>query len=239
MADIPKIRRRTFLGSLIGSSSVLLLAACAGPAPSASAPASGTQAGGTLNILMASEPVTMDPQFAPGTAEDVISVNIMEGLFTTGENLAVVPKLAESYSQIDENTWEFKLRQGIKFHNGEPFDSTAVKATYDRSQDQSLKIRNTWAADVNIDHIDAVDPLTVRFYTKTPTPHMLARIANDHYMYPPQFLKDTDPKDLARKAIGTGPYMFKDWTSGDRITLEANPNYWGAQKPSIKARSRT
>jgi peptide/nickel transport system substrate-binding protein len=204
-------------------------------APAAAAPAvKGAEASGSLTIGMANEPSTLDPMFAPGTTEYNPLVNVMDGLFTTGENLAVVPRLAESYKQLDDVTWEFKLRQGITFHNGEPFNAEAVKVTYDRSVDPNLKARNTWAADVNVDRIDVADPYTVRFHTKTATPHMLARLANDHFIYPPKYLTENDPRAVSRKPIGTGAYVFKEWASGDRIVLEANPDYWDTPQPTIK-----
>src|SRR6266540_1236899 len=250
--------RRRFLRAGLGGGGALLLAACApspppspaapppaptsGPSPTAApavattAPAAKTAApSGMLSIGVPNEPSTMDPMFALGTLEYNVLVNVMDGLFTTGENLAVVPRLAESYRQIDDANWEFKLRPGIKFHNGEPFNAEAVKVTYDRSMDHNLKIRNTWASDVNVDRIDIVDAYTVRFHTTSPTPHMLARLANDHFIFPPKYLTDTDPKALARKPIGTGAHVFKEWTSGEKITLEANPDYWGSPRPSIQS----
>jgi ABC-type transport system substrate-binding protein len=101
------------------------------------------------------------------------------------------------------------------------------------SKDTNLKIRSTWANDVNVDQIDVVDPYTVRFHTNTPTPHMLARLANDRFIYPPKYLAETDARALARRPIGTGPFVFKEWTTGDKITVEANPDYWDSPKPSL------
>jgi peptide/nickel transport system substrate-binding protein len=142
---------------------------------------------------------------------------------------------AESWSVSDDGkVFTFKLKPGVKFHNGEPFNAQAVKVTYDRSSDEAQKIRNTWAKDVNVDRVDVVDEYTVRFHTTTPTPHMLARLANDHFIFPPKYLTETDAKALARKPIGTGAYVFKEWATGEKIALEANPEFWGQQKPSIK-----
>ncbi|MCC6177315.1 MAG: ABC transporter substrate-binding protein [Chloroflexi bacterium] len=212
-------------------------AAAGGPAAGAatSAPAARpVAASGQITIGIPNEPATLDPMFGVGTMEYNVLVNVMDGLFTTGEHLAVVPRLAESYRQIDDMNWEFKLRQGVTFHNGEPFNADAVKATYDRSMDKAQKPRNTWAADVNVDRVDVVDPYTVRFHTTTATPHMLARLANDHFIFPPKYLAESDARAIARKPIGTGAYVFKEWASGDKIVLEANPNYWDTDKPAIK-----
>jgi peptide/nickel transport system substrate-binding protein len=209
-------------------------AAPAAPTSAPAAPKAPAAATGTLTLGVTNEPGTLDGMFANGQAEYVVIINVMEGLFTTAENLQVVPVLAESHRQVDDKTWEFKLRQGVTFHNGEPFDAQSVKVTYERSLNPDLKVRNTWAGDVNIERVEIVDPYTVRFHTKAPTPQMLARLANDHFMFPPKYVMENDPSVVARKPIGTGPYIFKEWNTGDRVTLESNPEYWGSPKPSIK-----
>jgi ABC-type transport system substrate-binding protein len=219
-------------------------AAANAPAPTTAASAPTTAAAaptarraslsGTLNVGVSIEPGTLDPQFANGVTEYVVTSNVMEGLVGFGQDLSIVPVLAETYRQVDENLWEFKLRQGVKFHNGEALNAEAVKVTFERSNDPNLKIRNTWFKNLNLDEIQILDDLTLRFHTDTPTPHMLARMAKDYPIYPPKYLTQTDPKGVARKAVGTGPYIFKEWASGDRIVLEANPDYWGNPKPSVK-----
>jgi peptide/nickel transport system substrate-binding protein len=188
----------------------------------------------TLNIGLPEEPNTMDPQYADGVLEYTVLVNIMDGLFTTGPNVEVVPVLAESWEQLDDLTWEFRLRQGVTFHNGEPFTAESVKASYERSVDPEVNVRRPWAGDVNITEIEIVDDHTVRFHTSAPTPHMLARLANDHFMYPPKYLAESDPTTIARHPIGTGPYVFQEWSQGEQITMTANPDYWGDPKPSIE-----
>jgi peptide/nickel transport system substrate-binding protein len=188
----------------------------------------------TLNIGLPEEPNTMDPQYADGVLEYTVLVNIMDGLFTTGPNVEVVPVLVESWEQLDDLTWEFRLRPNVTFHNGEPFTAESVKASYERSVDPEVNVRRPWAGDVNITEIEIVDDHTVRFHTSAPTPHMLARLANDHFMYPPKYLAESDPTTIARHPIGTGPYVFQEWSQGEQITMTANPDYWGDPKPSIE-----
>jgi peptide/nickel transport system substrate-binding protein len=256
--------RRAFLGSLLAPAALALLAACGPGAPqaqtgaaqptpaptpvpakpgavppvnpvpttaAASKPAGPT---GTLNVVVATEPATLDPQFGNGLNEFMLTINMMDGLVRFGSDLKIEPLLAETYRQVDDTTWEFKLRPNIKFHNGEALTSEAVKASFERSNDDSLKIRNPWWSEINLSEIEIVDPLNFRFHTSTPTPQMLSRLAKDYPIFPPKYLADTDPKAVARKAVGTGPYVFKEWQSGDHITMEANPDYWGTPKPSVK-----
>jgi peptide/nickel transport system substrate-binding protein len=192
------------------------------------------QAAGTLTIGMPEEPITMDPMFADGVNEYNVLINIMDGLFTTGENIEVVPRLAKSWKQVDDLTWEFVLQPDIVFHNGEPLNADAVKVTYERSLDPDLAVRNTWGEDINLESVEVVDDLTVRFHTSEFTPHMLARLANDHFIFPPKYLSENDPSTVARAPIGTGAYVFQTWETGESLTLTANPDYWGDPKPSIE-----
>lgn len=192
------------------------------------------QATGAIAIALPEEPNTMDPQYADGVLEYTVLVNVMDGLFTTGPGTEVVPVLVESWEQPDDLTWDFRLRQGVQFHNGEPLTAEAVKVSYDRSVNPDLNARRTWAADVNITEVEVVDDHTVRFHTSDPTPHMLARLANDHFIYPPKYIAENDPSVVARHPIGTGAYVFQEWVPGERITLTANPDYWGDPKPSIE-----
>ncbi len=192
------------------------------------------QAGGTLNIGMPEEPITLDPQFADGVNEYNVLINIMDGLFTTGEDIQVVPRLAESWEQIDDLTWEFRLRPGVVFQNGEPLTANDVKVTYERSLDPELATRNTWGEDINLESVEVVDDLTVRFITTELTPHMLARLANDHFIMPAAYLLENDPTTVARNPIGTGAYAFKEWVAGEQITITAFPDYWDEPTPTIE-----
>jgi peptide/nickel transport system substrate-binding protein len=192
------------------------------------------QASGTLTIGLGIEPITMDPQFADGEYEYHFGVNVMDGLFTTGPNIEVVPRLAETWEQLDELTWEFRLLPDIMFQNGEPLTSEAVKVTYERAMDPDLAIRNTWGEDINLESVEVVDDLTFRFHTTEFTPHMLARLANDHFIYPPNYVRENDPTTVARHPIGTGPYVFQEWVAGERAVLTANPDFWGEPKPLIE-----
>ncbi len=192
------------------------------------------QAAGTMTIALGVEPITMDPVFADGVIEYHFGVNIMDGLFTTGPNIEVAPRLAESWEQLDELTWEFTLLPDIFFQNGEPLTSEAVKATYDRTMDPDLAARNTWGEDINLESVEIVDDLTFRFHTSEFTPHMLARLANDHFIFPPQYLADHDATYIARNPVGTGAYLFQEWTAGEQAVLVANPDFWGEPKPNIE-----
>ena len=228
-----RLSRRTALkGAVAGGLSGALAVPILGAHPLARQ--ARAQDANTLAIAMPEEPITMDPQFADGVNEYNVLINIMDGLFTTGENVEVVPRLVESWEQLDDLTWEFRLRPNVTFHNGEPLTGEDVKVTYERSLDPELATRNTWGEDINLESVEVVDDLTVRFHTTELTPHILARLANDHFISPANYLLENDPSTVARHPIGTGAYVFQEWVTGERISMTANPNYWDEPKPSIE-----
>jgi peptide/nickel transport system substrate-binding protein len=232
--DARGVSRRSALKGVLAGGIAAGFGSVLGPVAGPGHLSAMAQAAGTLTIGRATEPITLDPQFADGVNEYTVLVNIMDGLFTTGENIKVVPRLVESWEQLDELTWEFRLLPDILFQNGEPLTAEAVKVSYERSMDSELAVLNTWGGDVNLESVEIVDDLTFRFHTSEPTPQMLARLANDHFIFPPKYVTENDPTTVARHPIGTGAYAFQEWVPGERITLTAFPDYWGDPKPSIE-----
>lgn len=138
------------------------------------------------------------------------------------------PMLAESWRIVNETTWEFKLRKGVRFHNGEPFTAHAVKATIDYALDPANKSHFAAAAYWGlVKEVQIVDDHTVRFLTKQPWPNLIdsASLTNALIM-PAKALKDLGPQKLAEKPIGTGPFKFVEWKRDERLVLERNPDYW-------------
>src|SRR5215468_7875126 len=138
------------------------------------------------------------------------------------------PMLAESWKVINDTTWEFKLRKGVKFHNGEPFTAASVKATIDYALDPASKSHFATAAYWGlVKEVQVVDDYTVRFITKQPWPNLVdsASLTNSLIM-PAKALKELGPAKLAEKPIGTGPFKFVEWRRDERLVLERNPDYW-------------
>ncbi len=138
------------------------------------------------------------------------------------------PMLAESWRIVNDTTWEFKLRKGVRFHNGEPFTAHAVKATIDYALDPANKSHFAAAAYWGlVKEVQVVDDHTVRFLTKQPWPNLIdsASLTNALIM-PAKALKDLGPQKLAEKPIGTGPFKFVEWKRDERLVLERNPDYW-------------
>ncbi|RMF93939.1 MAG: hypothetical protein D6736_00925 [Nitrospinota bacterium] len=141
------------------------------------------------------------------------------------------PFLAESWKIINDTTWEFKLKKGVKFHNGDPFTAESVKFSIERviKPEQKSPQRTNWTW---VDHIEVVDDHTVRFHSKAPYPLVLERLTQG-YLYSPRYVKEKGDAYIAEHPMGTGPYKFVSWTKGERIVLKANEDYWG-KVPAIK-----
>jgi peptide/nickel transport system substrate-binding protein len=138
------------------------------------------------------------------------------------------PMLAESWKIVNDTTWEFKLRKGVKFHNGEPFTAQSVKATIDYALDPATKSHFTGAAYWGlVKEVQIVDDFTVRFVTKQPWPNLVDSAASTNSLImPAKALKALGPQKLAEKPIGTGPFRFVEWKRDERLVLDRNPDYW-------------
>src|SRR6266850_6294857 len=139
-----------------------------------------------------------------------------------------VPMLATSYKIVNDTTWEFTLRKGVKFHNGEPFTAQSVKATLDYALDPASKSHYATASYWGpLKEVQVVDDFTVRFLTKQPWPNLIDHASLTNLLIlPARALKDLGPQKLAEKPIGTGPFKFVEWKRDERLVLERNPDYW-------------
>ena len=143
-----------------------------------------------------------------------------------------VPALAQSWTVIGEDIWEFKLRPGVTFHDGSPFTADDVAFTLARAPHVPNSPSSYAIYTKLIARVEVVDNLTIRIHTKGPAPTLLAdlegvvivskRVAEG---------KASSDFNSGAAAIGTGPYRFVEWIPGNRITLARNPNYWGGAEP--------
>src|SRR5262247_3173761 len=131
--------------------SLTLIALLAAPALVSAAPT------GTVVVAQGVDPTTLDPQNHQETPAANLAVNLFDTLLERDQDLKIVPGLAESCRNVSATVWECKLRRGVKFHNGEPFDAEAVKLTVERMVDPKLKLRGAtpWTP---LSHAEAVDP---------------------------------------------------------------------------------
>jgi peptide/nickel transport system substrate-binding protein len=145
----------------------------------------------------------------------------------------ILPHVAESWKVINPTTWEFKLRPGIRFHNGHTLTAESVRYTLmDRilkPEEKSPQAGNyKWIKDVQ-----AVNDHTLRIITNDPYPLVLERM-NVVYIYDPAYTKQAGNDVVAEKPMGSGPYKFVEWQKGSKVVLTANPDYWQKGVPKIK-----
>ncbi|OTA41604.1 MAG: hypothetical protein A6D92_05240 [Symbiobacterium thermophilum] len=190
--------------------------------------------------------VSLDPIQVTDGESLKVTHQIYEGLLDYAPgSTEVVPVLATEWEvSPDGLEWTFKLRQGVKFHDGTDFNAEAVKINFDRWRNTSDPLHvggefpyygymfGGFDEDSNIKDVIVVDDYTVKFVLR----RIQASFLQDIAMVPfaiasPKALKE-NPEGLNDHPVGTGPFRFVSWTKGERIVLEANPDYWGG-RPAI------
>jgi len=185
---------------------------------------------GKLVNALSTDISTLDTQNHNIRVNYIVGWHLYDNLvYRDQKTMKIGPHLAESWKIIDDLTWEFRLRKGIKFDNGEPFNADCVKYTIERGLDPKCPQRPTvsWIKEVKV-----VDDYTVRFLTHKPYPVALERLTN-FQMLPAKWTKEKGAEYVATHANGTGPYRLKEWKRGVHIILEAKENYWKGA-PAIK-----
>jgi peptide/nickel transport system substrate-binding protein len=206
-----------------------MVAVCLGAAlvlAAGSVVATQAQPAGTLVVAQGTDIATGDPAKSTELATIAVLANIYDTLVHRDANLNLKPGLALSWRAADPTTWEFKLRNGVKFHDGEPFTAEAVKFSFERMLDPATH----WPGAGSLRLIKAVTVVndgTVRFTTSQPWPDMPRFLGYYGMIVPPGYLKQNGDDALIRHPVGTGPYRFVRWAKDDRVELEANTDYWG------------
>lgn len=191
---------------------------------------------GRIVVGTSADPETLDPQMSASLPTWNIARNVFETLmFRDMKTFGYGPGLAESYRLVNDTTWQFKLRRGVKFHNGEDFNADAVKFSVDRvvNPDQKSPSRGL---NLLIDRVEVVDAYTVNIVTKKPMPMLLERFTTPGFtgtipMIPPKYVREKGDQYFAANPVGTGPFRVTKWAKGEYVELEANKGYWrGAPK---------
>ncbi|MCB0112588.1 MAG: ABC transporter substrate-binding protein, partial [Caldilineaceae bacterium] len=229
--------RRTILLALL-LAALLALAACATPAaepadtgavgeaPAEAAPSEPVN-GGTLTVALDGEIDTIDPHVSVTIVGFQVYTQIFEGLVIVNPTLdGVEPLLAESWEQTDDVTYVFTLRQGVTFHDGSDFNAEDVVYSYDRVMDEDFG--SPRRADLlPIESVTAVDDYTVEFKLKQPFAPFLTKLEVL------RIVPADAENDPATNPVGTGPFKFVEWITGQRIELAKNENYWQEGRPYL------
>ena len=215
----------------------LLLAACAGPG---SAPATGGEAGaaapaaqgpsGALTIGLTTDIATVEVPYAPERQSTNAAQTMYDTLVFPEADGTYSPMLAESWDvSEDGTTYRFKLRQGVKFHNGELFNADAVVYSWQVYSQPEVTYASNWTI---ADKVEKLDEYTVEISTTEPNALLLSYLAS-WSIIPPKYHAEVGKEKFAQEPAGTGPFMFKEWVKGDHLTVVANPNYWRAGYPKV------
>jgi peptide/nickel transport system substrate-binding protein len=199
------------------------------------APAPAQSRGKEIVVGLGAEPRTM----LAVTIVDWTTNNMIEHMYDRlvdrdPKTYKPSPMLATGWKVLNDTTWEFTLRQGVKFHNGEPFNAESVKATMEYMKDPANKTHYAprWAL---VKEVQVVNDYTVRFVTEKPWPGLIDRIAGSDFLpMPPKALKEQGVQALAAKPIGTGAFRFVQWVRDEKLVVERNPDYW--QTPAEASR---
>jgi glutathione transport system substrate-binding protein len=215
-----QIPRRIFIGSS------LALAAATAARPSYAAGSSDLTVGVPTNLT------GLDPADVNDTLSQSACRLMMQGLYGFDKDMNLIPVLAESYTASeDAKEFTFKLRTGISFHDGAPFDAAAVKANFDRVTNPANHLKRTSLYEM-IDHTDVVDPTTVRFVLKNPFGAFVPTIAHPAGMQISPKAIEQYGKDISRNPVGTGPFKFVNW-SADTLKVTKNDKYWKPNLPQL------
>src|SRR5258707_8422057 len=200
-------------------------------------PAIAQKQGGSITVGLELDIPGFDPLKVGvfDTAAGTAAAAIFDTLTSLDDKGKVQPKLALSWEPSEDfKTWTFKLRPGVKFHDGTPFNAEAVKANFDRQKDPANKCRCAFYI-AYIRDVQAPDELTVIYNLNEPQvnqPALMTIQSSNNTVQSPTAWK-TKGEDYNRNPVGTGPYILKSWTAGDRIVLEKNPDYWNKGHPYL------
>jgi peptide/nickel transport system substrate-binding protein len=201
--------------------------ATAVPQPTAVPPAAVKD---TLTVAINGQPAKLQPQQPVGRLNEIVNALIFDALTTRDAEGKLVPALAESWKRIDDTTWEFTLREGAKFHNGDPVTSDDVKFTYEQLV-LIPEVKSPHATFLQtIKEVKVIDPRTFQIITKTPDVILPSRVF-DLYgsVVPAKYYKEVGEEKFSQAPIGAGPFKFVEWVKDSHMTLEANKEYWGTK----------
>ncbi|HAK46662.1 MAG TPA: hypothetical protein DCO79_12195 [Spirochaeta sp.] len=187
----------------------------------------------TLKFALPGNPDSLDPHMTSGTLTFQVCKSVYDTLVEPEKSSGkIVPALAESWSISDDNlSWTFKLKSGVKFHNGDLLSSADVKASFDRVRSEEAGSVHFKEFEV-IESIDTPDDLTVVFNLSSPHAPFLGSIGSGWSAILPKSLIDSG-HDFDSDPVGTGPFVFKEWVRDNKVILAKNESYWMSGLPKV------
>ena len=181
----------------------------------------------TVKVGLFSEPSAMDPHYHNLGPNNAFSSNVYESLILQDESQKLTPGLAVSWKPVNDTTWEFKLRKGVKFHDGSDFNADDVIFTFERAPNVANS-PSTFGTYLKGKSFKKIDDYTVHAITEKPYPLMPVDLSQVWIISSDVGADVTTAQfNSGKAAIGTGQYKFIEWKPGDTILIERNDGYWG------------
>jgi peptide/nickel transport system substrate-binding protein len=184
---------------------------------------------GTLIRALTTFPNSLDVPQAAERQASTTAWQLFDSLVWMNADNDLEPGLAESWEISEDGTeYTFYLREGVTFHNGEPFNADAVVFSWERAKDADFEYSDQWR---EADSVEKIDDYTVKITTPEPNALFMSIVFDAWAMIPPGYFEEVGQAGFDEHPIGTGPFKFVEWVKGDQITFEANEDYWrGAPK---------
>jgi len=187
-----------------------------------------------MNLIQRAHPAVAESNY-----DSRVIKSVMDGLlnrdWANGPNrngTEIVPGLFTDWAQIDDLTWEFTMREGVVFHNGNPMTIEDVAFTLSAERLWGPEALRPHAMAGSFASVDIVDDVTLRITTKAPDPVMLQRLAHViGHVVPADVYRELGAEGFAAAPIGTGPYKWGKYEQGNELILVANDDYWGSKPP--------
>ena len=191
-----------------------------------------------LTVGLGTDVTAIDPHYHNLTPNNNVAAHLFGYLVQRNEKSQLEPGLATEWKTVDPVTWEFKLRRGVKFHDGSEFTAADVVASIERVPTVPNSPSPFTAYTKQIKEMTVVDPYTIRFKTASPYPLMPSDLTQVAIISKSAAKASTDDFNSGKAAIGTGPYKLVRYAKSDRIELARNDAYWGGKTPWDKVTLR-
>lgn len=196
-----------------------------------------------LQVGVMSDPVALDPHGANENVSNSINATIYDRLVYMDEDLEIQPGLAESFEQVEDDVWEFEIRQGVTFHDGAELNAEVVQMNFDRILDPDISSPVAFIFDM-IEEIELVDEYTLRFHTEFPFAPLPSHLAHPGggIVSPEQIEASYEameeggsPFEVANEApAGTGYFQYEEYEPGNYVTLARNDEYWDDEQAKVE-----
>ncbi|MDB5370906.1 MAG: dipeptide-binding protein [Roseomonas sp.] len=194
---------------------------------------------GLLTIAAMTSPSALDPHYHSTNNNNMALSQIFDPLVREANDGTLLPGLAESWKPISDTEWELKLRSGVRFHDGTPFDAEDIAFTLNRVPNVPNSPGPFTPYVRGVKQVEIIDPTTIRIHTHQPNPYLDYDLTRVMILSRKIHADATTAQfNSGKLAVGTGPYRYVGFILNERLSLEANPDYWGGKPEWTKVETR-